>query len=94
MSLWRWKMSSQVPRPREPMTSAPMLAAMKILSTCCPATFTAVPPRRTANAIHAFWVPVGDWIPTIFAMKPAAPSATVAIAITRVHMYTQPANQP
>jgi hypothetical protein len=76
------------------MTSAMMLPIMKIFSACLPARLTAVPASRITSAMSASVVPDGSSIPKMFAVNPAAPSATVAIAITSVHMYAQPANQP
>ena len=68
------------------MTSARMLADMKIFSAVRPIRFSAVPSSRMTNAISAFWVAVASVMPTMSAMKPAAPRATVAMAITRVHV--------
>ena len=90
----RWNSSSHVPSTTEPMTSAMMLPIMKIFSACRPARLTAVPASRITSAMRASVVPDGSSIPKILAANPAAPSATVAIAITNVHMYAQPANQP
>ena len=75
-----------MPRPREPTTSAMMLALMKIFSACRPTRLTAVPSSRMTRAMLARCVPVGACTPAMFATKPAAPSATVAMAMTRVHM--------
>lgn len=90
----RWNSSSQVPSTTEPITSAMMLPIMKIFNACRPARLTAVPASRITNAMSASVVPEGSSIPTMLAANPAAPSATVAIAMTNVHMYAQPANQP
>ena len=46
------------------------------------------------KAMAARWVLLGLSMPTMFATNPAAPSATATMAMTRVHMYAQPANQP
>jgi hypothetical protein len=63
-----------------------MLPIMKIFRARRPTRFTAVPASKTTNAISASVPPEGSSSPTMLAMKPAEPSATVAIAITRVHM--------
>ncbi len=84
--LWRWNSSSQVPRPTEPITSAMMLAVMKTFNAPRPIRLTAVPPSRITRAISACSPPEGASMPMMLATKPAAPSATVAIAITSVHM--------
>ena len=68
------------------MTSAMMLALMKIFSACRPTRLTAVPSSRMTRAMTARWRPVGASTPATLATNPAAPSATVAIAMTSVHM--------
>ena len=83
-----------MPSPIEPITSATMLAVMNTLSAPRPIRLIAVPPIRITSAITARSPPEGACTPAMLATKPAAPSATVAIAITSVHMYTQPASQP
>jgi hypothetical protein len=82
----RWNSSSQVPSPSEPTISAMMLAVMKIFSACRPMRLSPVPQSRIASAMSARCPPVGAATPAMLAMNPAAPRATVAIAITRVHM--------
>ena len=56
------------------MTSATMLAIMKIFTAWRPIRFDAVPATRMPNAIAAF-SPLVASKPTMAAMKPAAPSA-------------------
>ena len=68
------------------MISAMMLPIMKIFRAWRPTRLTAVPQSRITSAISASVPPEGSSIPTMLATKPAAPSATVAIAMTRVHM--------
>ncbi len=63
-----------------------MLAVMKSFSAPRPIRLIPVPHSRITSAMPARRPPEGASTPAMFAMNPAAPSATVAIAITRVHM--------
>jgi hypothetical protein len=63
-----------------------MLAVMNTFSAPRPIRLTAVPPSRISSAIIACIPPDGASMPMMLATKPAAPRATVAMAITSVHM--------
>ena len=84
--LCRCNSNNHVPRPSEPTTSAMMLAVMNTFRACRPTRFRPVPHNRMTKAMLARWVPLGASIPAMLAMNPAAPSATVAIAMTSVQV--------
>ena len=63
-----------------------MLAVMKSFNAPRPIRLITVPHNKITSAMPARRPPEGAATPAMLAMKPAAPSATVAIAITRVHM--------